>query len=188
MRSPLLLAAAALVALALFSSAAMAQLRDENLLVSMPEGYKIGFQNKAGGVLITEMVPAGETVENWTEMVTVQILFGNKIPPVRFEANIKKLWAASCSGSSAHPIFSGDERGYPVALWFLSCPLNKQTGKPEHTWMKAIGGNDSLYVVQKAFKFMPSKEQIDRWMQYLKKAAVCDTRRPDRSCPAAWPR
>ena len=36
--------------------------------------------------------------------------------------------------------------------------------------MKAIGGNDSLYVVRKkAFKFQPSKEQIVRWTQYLKR-------------------
>jgi hypothetical protein len=121
-------------------------------------------------------------------MLTIQIFFGNKNTPAQFKANIEKLWSESCAGSQSHPVFSGNENGYPVATWLLSCPLNKQTGKAENTWMKAIGGKDSLYVVQKSFKFMPSKEQIDHWSQFLRQVAVCDTRRPDRSCSAAWPK
>ena len=35
-------------------------------------------------------------------------------------------------------------------------------------------GNDSFYVVQKAFKFTPNKEQIVRWVEYLKAVRVCD--------------
>jgi hypothetical protein len=51
------------------------------------------------------------------------------------------------------------------------------------TWFKAVQGNDSFYVVQKAFKFEPSKEQITRWMDYLRKVSVCDSRIADRACP-----
>jgi hypothetical protein len=172
----------------LTASAATAQLVNENLLWPLPEGYKIGFQNKANGILMTEAVPTGETVESWTEMVTVQIFYGRKSPPAQAKASMETVWARECPGSSSNPIFSGDENGYPVVLWLMSCPLNKQSGKSEITWMKAIGGNDSLYVVQKAFKFEPSKEQIVQWTQYLRKVAVCDTRRPDRSCPAVSPK
>jgi hypothetical protein len=38
-------------------------------------------------------------------------------------------------------------------------------------------------VVQKAFKFEPSKEQITEWARFLKGVTVCDTRLPDRACP-----
>ena len=61
---------------------------------------------------------------------------------------------------------------------------HKATGKPEITWFKAIQGNDRFYVVQVAFKAWPSKEQITRWMGYLKEVTVCDTRLPDRACAA----
>ena len=63
------------------------------------------------------------------------------------------------------------------------CPLNQATGKPEITWFKAIQGNDSFYVVQKAFKFMPTNEQVVAWTQYLKSVQVCDTRIKGRECP-----
>jgi hypothetical protein len=56
-------------------------------------------------------------------------------------------------------------------------------GSPEITWFKAVQGNDSFYLVQKAFKFEPSKEQITRWMGYLRKVSVCDSRIADRACP-----
>ncbi len=51
------------------------------------------------------------------------------------------------------------------------------------TWFKAIAGNDSFYVVQKAFKFEPSPEQLTQWLGYLNKVSVCDTRLPERQVP-----
>ena len=39
-------------------------LENENLLVLLPKGYKIGFEKKAGNQIMTEMVPQAETVEN----------------------------------------------------------------------------------------------------------------------------
>ena len=156
----------------------------ENLLVSLPDGYKVDFQKKQGSTQITEMVPKAESVNAWTEMVTVQVFHGLKARPEEFRDRITGLWAKSCPGAESAPIVSAVENGYPVTMWLSSCPLNKDTGKPEFTFMKAIAGKDSFYVVQKAFKATPSKEQTATWTQYLKKVAVCDTRLPDRACPA----
>jgi hypothetical protein len=56
----------------------------------MPQGFKIGFQDKKGNVQISEMVPSSETVSDWTEMVTVQIFFGHKTTPAQFKDRIAK--------------------------------------------------------------------------------------------------
>src|SRR5262245_5892960 len=61
------------LAVAMAASAAAAQLQNENLLVTMPDGFKMDFQQKAKEMLISEMVPNAESVGNWTQMVTVQI-------------------------------------------------------------------------------------------------------------------
>ena len=53
----------------------------------------------------------------------------------------------------------------------------------EISWFKAVQGNDSFYLVQKAFRFVPSKAQIARWVGYLKAVHVCDSRLPERACP-----
>lgn len=55
-----------------------AELKDENLLQSIPQGYKIDYQTQQGNVLLTEMVPKAETVNNWTEMVTTHVYLGAK--------------------------------------------------------------------------------------------------------------
>ena len=170
------------LAVAILASAASAQLQDENLLVTMPEGFKTGFQQKNKDMLMSEMVPSAETVENWTRMVTVQIFYNLKPPLDEYKDGVEKGWARACRGSSAHAVAQGEENGYPFLLWLLACPLNRTTGKPEFTWFKAIQGNDSLYLVQVAFKSKPSDATITRWMEYLRKVQVCDTRLPDRPC------
>jgi len=157
----------------------------EDLLAALPDGYKVGFQQKKGSAQITEMVPLGETVHGWTEMVTVQVFSGLKgVTPDQFRDRMVKLWSASCADAIAGPPTHAVENGYPIAFWMMTCPLNTQSGKPETTWFKAIQGHDSFYVVQKAFKFDPSQDQIVQWTLYLKKIAVCDTRVKERACPS----
>jgi hypothetical protein len=177
--------ACALLSLALALSVTPAfALEAENLLVTLPPGYIVGYTNHTAKGVITEMVPAGETVENWTEMVTVQIFFGLHDSPTAFRLRLEKLWASSCSGAKSAPVGGGLTNGYTTMTWRMSCPLNKQTGKPEITWFKAIAGRDSFYVVQKAFKFDPSPDKAAEWVAFLDKVSVCDTRLPERKCPA----
>jgi hypothetical protein len=175
---------AALFCAALCAYPAAAELINENLLAGAPSGYKVGFHDKQGNLEMTEWVPAKETVENWTEMVTVQIFFGLKMPPEQFMRSLESRWRGACPGAGdAQPIVGSLENGYPSLLWILECPKNPATGKPELTWIKGVQGNDSFYVVQKAFKFMPNKEQITRWVEYLKAVRVCDSRLAERACP-----
>lgn len=157
----------------------------ENLLAALPDGYKIGFQQKTGSAQITEMVPASETVEGWTEMVTVQVFNGmTGVTPDQFRARMVQMWTGACANAVAGPATQAVENGYQIAFWMMSCPVNNETGKPETTWFKAIQGRHSFYVVQKAFKFDPSKDQIVQWTRYLKAVAVCDTRLKARACPS----
>src|SRR5262249_6923237 len=131
--SPLPLALVLVIA----ASAAAAQLQNENLLVSVPDGFKIDFQQKNKDMLISEMVPSAESVNDWTQMVTVQIFFGLKGGPEEFKSKVETAWMRACRGGSAHAIAQGKENGYSFAVWLLACPLNRTTGKPEFTWFKA---------------------------------------------------
>jgi hypothetical protein len=172
-----------LAVLLALTGAAQAQLVNENLLVTFPPGYKVGFQDKKPNLQMTEMVPDGESAKDWTEMVTVQIFFGMKATPEQFRDRLANAWIKACSGGRHHPVDGARENGYPTLTWVLSCERNPATDKPEITWFKAVQGNDSFYLVQKAFKFMPSQEQATRWLKYLTDVKVCDSRLPDRRCP-----
>jgi hypothetical protein len=162
---------------------ALAQLTNENLLVQLPPGYKVGFQNKQANMQMTELVPASEVVGNWTEMVTIQIFRGLKTTPDQFRGRLEKRWLESCPGGEGQTIARELENGYQSSVWRLSCPRNPGTEKPEITYFKAVQGSDSFYLVQKAFKFAPSKEQVTQWSGYLRAVSVCDSRLRDRQCP-----
>jgi hypothetical protein len=161
------------------------QMENENILVGLPAGYKIGFQARRGNATISEMVPAQETVKDCSEMITVQIFHGSKnMTPQAFRTTMQNQWSSACKGSEFSTVRDGEENGYGFSLWIMSCPLNPSTSKPEVTWLKAIKGNDSFYVVQKAFRFSPIKDQVVRWTQFLQALVVCDSRLNDRKCPA----
>src|SRR5579872_6676108 len=115
------------------ASPATAGLVNENLLVAVPDGYKIDFRDKKNGMLINEMVPVAESVRDWTEMVTVQIFYNLKATPEGFRARGEKFWAGACPGSQFNTVAKATENGYSVLIWLQTCLLNKATGKPEIT-------------------------------------------------------
>ena len=81
----------------LLTHPAAAQFVNENLLVQPPPGYRTDFQTTKGNMQMVEWVPASETVDNWTEMVTVQIFHGLKTTPEQFKANIEEGLARGLS-------------------------------------------------------------------------------------------
>ena len=160
-----------------------AQLKDENLLVGLPQGFKVAFTDSRNGMHMQEMVSANETVQNWTEMVTVQIFLNRKdLDPMQFLATMEKQWATACQGSTATPAVTGKANGYTSATRLFRCPLLASSGKPETTMMKAIKGNDSFYLVQRAVRGVPTPSQLEQTKQYLDGVSVCDTRLPAHPC------
>lgn len=173
----------ALAGLLAFGASGVQALENENLLVALPSGYKVGYHKNSPAGTISEMVPDGETVENWTEMVTVQIFLNMRgVTPAQYRQRMQKLWGEACLGSAFSKVKEGVENGYATLTWLQKCPVNGRTGKPELTWMKAMQGRDSFYLVQKAYKFEPSAGQVSRWGGFLDSVRVCDTRLPDRPC------
>jgi hypothetical protein len=175
--------AIAFASLLWLGTAAHAQLKDENLLVALPQGFKVGFTDSVNGMHMQEMVPANETVVDWTEMVTVQIFLNRKdLDPMQMLTTMEKQWAGVCKGSTATPAVTGKTNGYASVIRLFRCPLLASTGKPETTMMKAIKGNDSFYLVQRATRGMPTPAQLEQTKAYLEGVSVCDTRLPAHPC------
>ena len=160
------------------------QFEDESLLLNVPAGYKVDYQARNGNMITTEMVPQAESARRWTEMVTARrFLKLQNATPERLQAYMQKQWLDNCKDGEFFALAEGEENGYPFALWSLYCPKSKVSGRPEYTWVKAIKGNGGFYVVQKAFRFEPSREQVARWTQYLNRVTVCDMKVEGRACP-----
>jgi len=154
----------------------------ENLLVSPPKDFKLGYRSDRIGSL-TEWVPSTETVDDWTQMLTVQVFRGAKVDAAGFLQGVGKRYMDACPGTTAKGIFTGQVNGYVVSMLVLKCPKNPGTGKPETTAFRVIKGKDALYSVQRAWRSLPSDEELGSVMQALAKVTVCDTRSAEHPCP-----
>ncbi|MCG6858417.1 MAG: hypothetical protein LJE67_10155 [Salaquimonas sp.] len=153
-------------------------------MIPIPKGFVVGSQNRTQDVLVVEWVPEGQSAENWTDMITMQTLYGRgDLKPFAFEKKMVSEWTINCPATKYQPIRDGVENGYTFSFWLLSCEKNPKTGKPDFTMMKAMQGNDSFYTVQRAFKSQPAKDTVVNWSNFMSQIRVCDTRLPDRECP-----
>jgi hypothetical protein len=159
-------------------------LENENLLTTIPSSFKVDFSDKQNNFVITEMVQEGESVNDWSTMITVEIFLGEKnTTPQQYQETLTERWFNACENSETYPLADGVENSYNFVLWQLYCPLNAATQKEEYTFLKAIQGNDSFYLVQVAFRHEPSDDEITQWMRYLKEIQVCDSRIAEQACP-----
>jgi len=159
-------------------------LENENLIAIVPPGFELGHQAQQDTFIINEMVRNSETVDNWTTLITVEIFLGEKsITPEQYQQVLTERWFGACDNSGTDPVANGEENGYKFVLWQLYCPLNRSTQTAEYTYLKAIQGSDSFYLVQVAFRHEPTDDEITQWMKYFKQVQVCDSRIPERACP-----
>jgi hypothetical protein len=169
---------------AMVPDASQAAFQDENILVPLPAGFKIGFRAHPNRMDMTEFVPSGETVDNWSQMITEQIFYGRGgSDPDALPNGMVTKWQSDCPGGAAGRAARTVENGYPVSIWTFLCPLNPATGKPETMFMKVTAGKDSLYSVQYAYRQVFSPDMIKPTMSYLHGVLVCDTRDAAHLCP-----
>jgi hypothetical protein len=81
-------------------------LQAENLLFAAPPGFKVGYEANHDNRLITEYVPGGETVDDWTQMLTVQIFRASPLDSATFLQDVGKRYMDACPGTTAKGIFT----------------------------------------------------------------------------------
>jgi hypothetical protein len=174
----------AIYAMMFASAPARADLVAENLLTPMPKGFKLGWSKIDSGLDYLEYVPAGETVENWTKLLTVQIFHKlGGLAPAKFAGKMALNWTSACSGGSTQILSETVENGYPILMQLQTCPLNPGSGQPESAMVKFIGGKDAFYVLQYAWRAEGGRDNITEATTVLSGPIVCDTREPAHPCP-----
>ena len=169
--------AAALILLPAVALAAPAQRGGEIVSFGTPPAdFETGYQASQGGQTIVELVPKGQTVQNWERMVTLQTFVGNTRSVIDFRRAVSDGWRSACPGGNTINLSEGQENGYPYALLQMSCEHNPQSGRPEYTWIKAMRGERALYVAQYAFRHLPSREEVTDAARRLRGMSLCDTR------------
>ena len=168
-----------IILLCIGSFAYTKEFRNENLLQTLPKDFKLAYknENKQTRMDMYEFISKNETLKNWSQMITTNIFHKNlNISAYEYVKSIKVKWEENCEVGHTKLLPHGKENGYEYALVMLYCKKSKQIDKEQLTYIKAIKGNDSFYVVQKTFTYLIENDKIINTMRYLKGIGVCDTR------------
>jgi hypothetical protein len=130
---------------------------DELASPALP-GFVVGFEASNDQQSIHEEVPAGESVQDWTRMVTTQRFTGaaTRLTPAEFLEMMARNMAAACPRARTSPAVMGSLSGNATARFRADCPLLAQTGKPETFFMLVVSDGEDLHVKQVAFRREPT--------------------------------
>ena len=141
----------------------------------IPKGWKTGFEKTMPARYIQEFVPATESVESWSEMITVQGLKDmsqnpNMTPKALLSmvaGGIKKTCGESFIGQAVGEHTVDSYEAYSAIIGCGNMPANRPTGikqgQGEVALYVAIKGTRDIYVIQRAVRtnaFDPARSPI----------------------------
>lgn len=181
------------------AATAISPIYSQLLRFSLPRGFVTRFEQTNGDSYLREAVPAAETVENWTQMLTVtgaRNLALRPLTPKQFAEGMAGGFQRKCPESfSARSIGDGKIGGFEAMVIVASCGTSPTThGTTSETAMLVvIRGQQDFYTIQWAERSARSASpmQIDakKWDERLHQLTpiklcpiVRDERPPYASC------
>jgi hypothetical protein len=131
--------------------------------------WKVGFENAAEEGFIREFVLEGQTVENWSELVTVQLfLMDNKVKPETFSNRAKQLIQKTC------PNCVWNELSRTSTSMIYEWSVRACKGQPDQSELaRVIIGRDGVYVLHYAVKKVPMPASNRKfWLDSLGKVKI----------------
>ncbi len=185
---------AAVTCCAMLASSAQAQTAGgEQLYLAAPQGWKVGFHDLKGNVEVTELLPPGQTLKDWSAMLTVQLISGGQINDTQeiLKEQIDRIQNA-CEDIGAGPLSVANENGYETAMRAIACAKSKQWGDGELSLYKVLRGNQRVYIVSRSWrgpafdkqKLPVPTETTNEWLAFMKQVVLCDSRDPHHPCPS----
>jgi hypothetical protein len=157
----------------------------EQLHVDIPEGMHEVHRDGNQVLQIIEHIPSGQTVDRWTDMVTVLIFAPQAVASL--DDRLQKLPAALTDRCAVAPkIFEPvrfEDGGLPAAVLSVVCGKSKRFGLAEVFISKIIHGAQSHYEVQRAWRFPAAtssddvpltQEMVESAKALMKTVYVCD--------------
>lgn len=168
-------------------------MQGENLLVPpMPAGWVKAYGAQGNGINMVEYVPAGQTVDSWSEMINVEVFHGRGgTSPESLQQKVTEGLRANCQAVQVDSLGRGTTSGLPASRWISYCTLLKQTGKGEITYFQAISGKANFYLIERALRVPPfalkkppfNTATLSAWQKFFDQVAVCDSGDSARPCP-----
>ncbi|MBW8728944.1 MAG: hypothetical protein JF625_27830 [Inquilinus limosus] len=167
----------------------------ELLQVPIPQGWVLASRSATPEMILSEYVPAGQTADQWADMITVMTIDRRTAPSLAVLAQRLDQRFRSGAGCAVTPIVESptvrSDDPYPYAVQAVLCGRTERWGKGEYMAHRVIEGRDAYYDVQRSRRLPPATasaelpvtaEMRDEAIALLSAVGVCDNRLPDRRC------
>lgn len=128
---------------------------------------------------ITEYVPEGETVDNWTELVTISEFFGlqEQVTPIQLMTSMMQMAEENCTGVKKN-ILQSEGTDSVIFEWETQgCKAEIPGGSaPEFDISRIIVGKDRIFIMQHASKKPLPPEKRDQWITIISSAVLGGTK------------
>ena len=113
---------------------------------------EITHQGNADGEIV-EWIPSDQGVADIKDILTRQVFYKlKKQNPATFLREVLNRMGGACERARTNGPKEATEHGYAVAYAQAYCSNQKGASKDADIFLKAIRGNDALYVVQREFR------------------------------------
>ena len=150
--------------------------KGELLMLDWPdeENWKLGSSQENEQMVVIDLVRGDETVENWTEIVTMITYKGVKNKKVEemkqvFYGHTKKI----CANAKLTELEKNNVASNPWIIFSIECGgFADGTGPESQVWF-VIQGKDALYANQRALKVPEIPVQTkQKFLSFFKKAKL----------------
>lgn len=164
---------------------APAQFAGEHMVGPADPGFRLGFA-ESRALDMQEYVPRGETVQDWTRMVTIQRLpYRPGITPTALLRRWLAGLARACGVVVPPEPVAASFPGHEAADARFDCPRNPNTGKPETVLTRIVVGDRAVHWVQAATRRAPDTDDLAWAGKVIAGTTLCPAGSPDRRCVAS---
>ncbi len=173
---------------------------EESIRFAMPDGWSEAQRENSNGNMVIEFLPEGESLKDWTQMITfLRMSKARNIPPQQFGNVILSGLARSCARKlTRSEMIKLPDRHHGGIVAIGLCEEMRSQGQPAQVLVKKIelvamlvaNGREGFYSVQRSWHGdtpspdFPARNQaaLSAWVQPLFNTALCPS--PDPLCPA----
>ena len=165
----------------------------EQLFLMPPTGWGIVAHDVKNNTEVTELTPNGQTEQNWTDKLKVELIQGKPVADLQSVLNsLIKAVQEDCEDVGAGASQISNENGYEAGLRAVACPKTKRAGRGEIGLLKVVLGKDRTYVISRLWsgpaypkdKIPLPAQTSDEWLAFMGKVTVCDPRERTHPCPS----
>jgi hypothetical protein len=133
------------------------------LLMPAVPGYQLAHSQKNATGAIAEYVPKGETVRNYSRMITTHLLGGfGKVPSPQLIKEFVGRYVAGCPGAKVMGVPMGASAGARI-----DCTRHPRTGRTETVFARAIPAGPDQYLAHVTYRYIPMPKETQWARDFL---------------------